>query len=523
MSRRSAQYDVAPQGNIYAKSTIRPSEKKSKRASSPKVPLVEKTEYLRVPEGTAVKIGRGEIKKVLSALYRVEGGLDAGVEKDVTDMVRRRVEKANGGLVMSVNNETMGIRQDPYKGRKKVLIITYVPMKGGVAVQLAQPVGERDRSAQFVRVPEHSHITIPKGTIVELLTADFRVEGSGKIGMQKDVFGIVKSHIKQGGLDLVVSPQTMQLRNDPFPEKEKVLVISYTPLPEPAERVVEIREGGWLEVPEGTIARLIEADFRLPFHEEVGHGYAVDVEKPIRSMVENGGISGRYVTQGMLGIDYDPFPDYTKVLRIHFMPHRRQTELRTAQTADSVLDSAERILASNTQGFRCTAGSRGAGDLGVFRREMNTARSLLHKVRKDGGWGEDKLAMADSLLKEMSDEAAVSQTRMLIDRYNSGQLGRDTSGDASSFKDVSLGGHASATYPVPEIPEPNLPASAAYHVGTPLGMTKRQDLAPASSCGRSRSGYSVHTASSYATPRDVHGEIGCAANRRISPPRMRLH
>ena len=292
---------VKPTGKSYAKTASLPSNKSQR--TQPNLPTtIEKTQFFRIPQGTSIKVEKGEILRVLNAVYRVEGGLGDGVERDVTDLIANLVEKADGGLIVTADNKGMGITKDPYPDRKKVLVITYVPRKGGVAVQLASPVGERDKNAQFVRIPEHSRITIPAGTIQQLLTADYRVEGSGKIGLQKDVFGIVKRGIRAGGLDMWVNYETMELRNDPYPEKEKVLVISYTPLPEPTEQLLEIREGGWLEIPEGTIARLMEADLRLPFHEEAGHGYSVDLYNRVLAMIEDGGISGRYITKKLLGM-----------------------------------------------------------------------------------------------------------------------------------------------------------------------------------------------------------------------------
>ena len=268
---------------------------------------VENTQYVRVPEGCALSIEKGDIRRVLSAVYRVEGGVEQGVEKDVTDIIARRVEQQQGGLNIEVNKDTMRIRNDPYPGLGKVLVVTYVPTRGGVAVELARGVpsaggGARDPQTQFLRVVEQSRLVLPRGTMTELLSAHYRVEGGGRVGLEKDVTDIVKSHVRGGGLDLPVTHATMQIRVDPCPEKEKVLVLAYRGRPEPVEQILQVKEGAWLEVPEDTIGKVLEADLRLPYHEESNHGYSVEMRQQVAGMVKGGGITGRYVTKESLGM-----------------------------------------------------------------------------------------------------------------------------------------------------------------------------------------------------------------------------
>ena len=191
------------------------------------------------------------------------------------------------------------------------------------------------------------------------------------------------------------------------------------------------------------------------------------------------------------------------------MPHRYQPRRPDTTNVDDVLGSAERILNSNLQGYRCTA-TRPT----VFQNEVGTARSLIEKVRAGGGWGDDKLAMADSLLHDMVHEAQTSQTRVLIDKYRSGQISKGGGGRSKgasqlselSFKDVSAlrGGTTHGTsYPVPEVPDAGLHPAAAYHVGSPLGKIPVERRRPAHS-GGGPPGYSE----------------GGGEHLRISPKRM---
>eukprot|EP01064_Diplonema_japonicum_P030287 TRINITY_DN5117_c4_g1_i1.p1 TRINITY_DN5117_c4_g1~~TRINITY_DN5117_c4_g1_i1.p1 ORF type:complete len:528 (+),score=123.16 TRINITY_DN5117_c4_g1_i1:72-1586(+) len=426
---------------------------------------VANTQYLRIPDGSSTTIEDGTIREVMKAVYRVESTAGKGIEKDVTSLVRSKVSR--GGLKISVNSDEMGIKHDPYKHEPKVLVITYTPVKGGVSTQLAKPVGDRSSGTQFMRVPEHSSVNLPPGTILNLVSAEYRLEGDGKIGLQKDVTSIVGSRMRYGGLSMTVDNATMGVSSDPHPQREKILVINYIPRPEPELVTLDIREGDWLEIPLQTIAQLRTADFQLPYHEEAGHGYAVDVLSAMRSMLVNGGVKGFRVTKTALGIDYDPFEHYGKILRLRYLPYRLPVR-RDAARADveGTLRDAERLLCKP---YKCLDTCRTGNPKD---RVMDIVLRILNEVQGGGGWGEGHLRQAENLLRSVTNEHEHTLTQRLLTLARSGYV----SSAPEMFR--QLESPQPPTQPewkqsphhlLASVPDPPLHPSAAYHVGNPLG------------------------------------------------------
>ena len=444
---------MPPTPSKYVKSHASPSEviRPPTFAASTKKE-VEPMQYVRMPEGGTLMLKEGSIKKLISAVYRVESTHSSGMEMDVTHIVEPLVK--NGSLQVEVSNQILtGRREKTRRDTGRVLIVSYVPVSGGINTALAKPVGARDPDTQFMRVPEHTRLYLPKSTIIELISADYRVEGHGKIGLQKDVTDIIYQNLDRGGLDMVVNNYSMRINNDPHPEQEKILMISYKPRLEPAEVLIEVRDGCWLEIPEGNISRLVDATYEIPYHDPVGHGWGVDVKKQIENFIKNQGIyPGLYINTRVLGITYDPFPDYAKVLKIRYQPRRLLPSLdEKLHDTDSVLKQAEMLL---QKPYQCGHGRSRRSKL------LKLMTELIQKVIDSGGWGDQHLTQAQNLLRNVSNDMETTLTHKLLSYASSGYADEDL------IKKLGLDDSFQPGY---SQPEPDLHPSAAYHVGHPLG------------------------------------------------------
>ncbi|KAJ9466037.1 hypothetical protein DIPPA_14946 [Diplonema papillatum] len=425
---------------------------------------------LTVADGAAIHLPEGTIKRVVRAVYKVEGH---DVQKDVTDRIAPLVTH-QGALQLQVNSEFMGIhRPDPYAGESKSLMLTYVPILGSSKTV----VGSGEQEQQTLRVPEHGRITLPPGSIVRLQSAEYRVENAGDRGLQKDVLPVIEKHVRNGGLDLLVNNATMGVLTDPSPESEKVLVVRYTPRVEPEAVLLELRQDEWFELPEGSIARLLEADWRLPFHEKDGHGWAVDVYDKVVDMIYRGGIKGRRVSSAELGIDYDPFDQHAKVLRILYKP----TRLRIVTDQQAFRNSVDRYndtlafieCMTGCEPYRCSMKRSDPRS-----KLLHSIQSLVYEVQSQGGWGEDKMMRAQKLLGEVGNETERTMAQKLIYMARTNYIASAADmlrrmGYEKHIAEAGMQSQAQArggeTIPVCE---PDMHPSIAYHVGKPMGKQR---------------------------------------------------
>eukprot|EP01060_Flectonema_neradi_P004159 TRINITY_DN12729_c0_g1_i1.p1 TRINITY_DN12729_c0_g1~~TRINITY_DN12729_c0_g1_i1.p1 ORF type:complete len:501 (+),score=77.54 TRINITY_DN12729_c0_g1_i1:41-1504(+) len=222
------------------------------------------------------------------------------------------------------------------------------PPQGSWKVQTVTQKKPRKPSnvfSDYCRVPEGGRLYLPEGTIVELLSARYRVEDETHAGVEKDVKPAVLRHIRNGGIDIVVTDRTLGVENR-YPDRTKKLIITY--VPERADGVVEllIPEGGMFQLPEDSIDVITSAEFRLPHDYNVGHGWGVDVLGVVNENLHNGGIRAMLASRENLRVPYDPFPGRKKVLRVQYIPTKRgrqdkwhQVEERTDWAVRDIDDS----------------------------------------------------------------------------------------------------------------------------------------------------------------------------------------
>eukprot|EP00755_Sulcionema_specki_P003699 Sspe_Gene.28278::Locus_12706_Transcript_1_2_Confidence_0.800_Length_1742::g.28278::m.28278 len=352
----STPMDSARPHRLYSKTLLPPPPLPS--ADKVEVPPRSKkrTQFARVPEGGKLVLPEGSIGHLISAIYRVEDSSFEGLEKDVTGVVAKHVK--HGGLDFTVSNRKLGIERDPFPSHPKVLIVTYEPDDpkkrkekegGGDAGWYSAAQQRHDPFSNFLRVPEGSSLHLPSGSIVRLINAEYRVEGMTKVGLTKDVTDIVSRGMYDGGLNIEVNNRTMGVMQDPHPGKEKVLVINYIPHGEPDVVTTSITEREYLDLPPGTIQKLISAEYRLPYDEDTGHGWTVNVKPVVGSYMTPDGALSMPVTHRALRIDYDPFPDHAKVLTIKYLPFRMKHQRaapreRPSAIIQNTLDTVDRLM-----------------------------------------------------------------------------------------------------------------------------------------------------------------------------------
>ena len=182
----------------------------------------------------------------------------------------------------------------------------------------------RGMNTEYIRVPEGGHLQLPPDTIAEIVNASYRVEDNTKHGVHKDVTGVVKKHLNQGGIDLHVENSHLGIGNDPYPGVAKVLVIMYVPRVDRGLTEMIIPEGAMFQLPEGAIDTLLSAEYKLNYDEVSGQGWASDVTGALWGRVKRGGIPAFQVSRETLLIPYDPFPGRQKVLKIQYLRQRRR-------------------------------------------------------------------------------------------------------------------------------------------------------------------------------------------------------
>eukprot|EP01063_Lacrimia_lanifica_P028275 TRINITY_DN409_c1_g1_i1.p1 TRINITY_DN409_c1_g1~~TRINITY_DN409_c1_g1_i1.p1 ORF type:complete len:542 (+),score=130.39 TRINITY_DN409_c1_g1_i1:112-1737(+) len=199
-------------------------------------------------------------------------------------------------------------------------VVTAAPLASRSEAMLPRgPVPDPD--VETLKVPQHSRLLLANGTVAELRRAVFSYERLGsRDAVEHDVFDAVLSRLVDGGLDIIADPDALNVPADRAAGRNCHLSVTYTPHP-PCAVVLEVAEGGTLALPPGRVGRLLEADLRVPFHDGAGHGFGVDVLPVVAARLTRRGIEPFRVTQRALGVDFDPFPDHRKLLRIVFLPH----------------------------------------------------------------------------------------------------------------------------------------------------------------------------------------------------------